>query len=138
MHLDEVVNDRNVCIDAVPEVAMNVGCNCLGLASSSRVPQKTYNKLVPPVFPKDPPISDTSERDQERQLQTLVSYLAANPSSIAKVCVNACRDISVLTNIFTYTFQSGMLVMLMIQAIDVFIPLLVKALVRPRRAPFEI
>lgn len=71
---------------------MNTGCNCFGIAASSRVPRKGYNKLVPPVFPKDPPISSRPDQEQERQLQSLIAYLAATPNCISKVC-HHCFDL---------------------------------------------
>ncbi len=64
---------------------MNVGCNCLGIAATSRVPSKGYNKLMPPVFPKDPPVTPISEQQHDRQLEKLISYLAVTPDCITKV-----------------------------------------------------
>ncbi|KAK9832178.1 hypothetical protein WJX74_001843 [Apatococcus lobatus] len=73
---------------------MNTGCSCFGIAASSRIPRKTYNHLVPPVFPKDPPTSSMPDREQECQLQALIAYLAATPHCISKVSRRLARAIN--------------------------------------------
>ena len=86
---------------------MNTGCNCFGLAASSRVPRKTYNKLVPPVFPKDPPISSMPEHNQEKQLQSLIAYLAATPHCISKVCGIAFKCQWTITAVLNAVYQTA-------------------------------
>ena len=66
--------------------AMNIGCNCLGVAAASKRPVKRYNLLVPDVFPKKEPAFDTAvDAATERQYKRVFEYLEKMPSRVPKV-----------------------------------------------------
>ena len=65
---------------------MDCGCNCFGIASSSRFPVKRYNLLVPDIFPKkQPEVSERVDASTERKYKKLYEYIAKNPHRGPKV-----------------------------------------------------
>ena len=65
---------------------MDCGCNCFGIASSSRFPVKRYNLLVPDIFPKkNPDVSPKVEASTERKYKKLTEYVEKNPHRGPKV-----------------------------------------------------
>lgn len=58
---------------------MDCGCNCFGIAASSKRPVKRYNLLVPDIFPKQaPPFSNELDASTVRKLKKLHEYLEKN------------------------------------------------------------
>ena len=69
---------------------MDCGCNCFGIASSSRFPVKRYNLLVPDIFPKkNPDVSPKVEASTERKYKKLTEYVEKKPSPWTKGALNA-------------------------------------------------
>ena len=65
---------------------MDCGCNCFGIASTSRFPVKRYNLLVPDIFPKkEPEVSERVDASTERKYKKLYEYIAKNPHRGPKV-----------------------------------------------------
>ena len=69
---------------------MNCGCNCFGIAASSRRPVKRYNALVPDIFPRTAPaFSNSIDPAVERKFKKLCEYLEKNPHREPKVSSRA-------------------------------------------------
>lgn len=65
---------------------MDCGCNCFGIAASSKRPVKRYNLLVPEIFPKQAPtLQKKLDASTERKFKKLYEYLEKNPGRGPKV-----------------------------------------------------
>jgi hypothetical protein len=65
---------------------MDCGCNCFGIAASSRKPVKRYNLLMPALFgSKPPPASGDLDASVLRRIKKVVEYCEKNPHRLPKV-----------------------------------------------------
>ena len=72
---------------------MDCGCNCLGIAASSRKPVKRYNLLMPALFgSKPPPASGELDASEHRRIKKVVEYCEKNPHRLPKVWRNMQRS----------------------------------------------
>ena len=65
---------------------MDCGCNCFGIAASSRKPVKRYNELMPALFSsKPPPANGELDASVNRRIKKVVEYCEKNPHRVPKV-----------------------------------------------------
>ena len=65
---------------------MDCGCNCFGIAASSRKPVKRYNLLMPALFGKEaPPATGELDASANRRIKKVVEYCEKNPHRVPKV-----------------------------------------------------
>ena len=65
---------------------MDCGCNCFGIAASSRKPVKRYNLLMPALFGSEaPPASGELDASANRRIKKVVEYCEKNPHRVPKV-----------------------------------------------------
>ena len=73
---------------------MDCGCNCFGIAASSRKPVKRYNFLMPALFGSEsPPATGELDASATRRIKKVVEYCEKNPHRVPKVRHRHCSTL---------------------------------------------